>query len=115
MTDIPKQAENLFDALDERTIEWDPRFVTRFDDNDVIVIIIDGAMPFHAFPDFDDFFLVLKGECVMDIEGSDSVPMREGDVIAVPKGVKHRPRSEGPCHLMVIERSLDARSGPAPS
>ena len=67
-----------------------------------MVVKFQGEFPFHLHEDTDDFFLVLKGEIVMDLEDA-SHPVKAGEVFIVPKGVTHRPRAEQECEVLLIE------------
>ena len=53
-------------------------------------------------PDTDDFFLVLEGEMILDVEGT-SHTVRAGELYVVPKGRTHRPRAEQECKVLLIE------------
>ncbi len=93
---------NLAEKLSLFTSHWDPHVVADYNDNDVMVVRFQGEFPFHQHDDTDDFFLVLEGEMVLDLE-EDSHVVKEGEVIVVPKGVTHRPRAERECKVMLIE------------
>lgn len=76
--------------------------VADYNDNDVMVVKFQGEFPFHLHEDTDDFFLVLEGEMVMDIEDQ-SHPVKTGELFIVPKGITHRPRAEQECKVLLIE------------
>lgn len=67
-----------------------------------MVVKFQGEFPFHLHEDTDDFFLVLEGEMVMDIEDQ-SHPVKTGELFIVPKGITHRPRAEQECKVLLIE------------
>lgn len=94
---------NLAEKLGMFSSHWDPHVVADYNGNDVMVVKFQGEFPFHSHPDTDDFFLVLNGEMIMDIEGQDPVTVREGEVFIVPTGVVHRPRADHECQVMLIE------------
>ena len=87
----------LFDS------HWDPHVIADYNDNEVMVVKFAGEFPFHLHEDTDDFFLVLDGEMVMDLEGGESQPVKAGELFIVPKGVTHRPRAEAECKVLLIE------------
>lgn len=35
---------------------WTPKIVTRYNDNDIMVVKIQGEFPWHSHPETDDFF-----------------------------------------------------------
>ncbi len=90
---------------------WDPHVVAEYNDNDVMVVKFQGAFPFHLHETTDDFFLVLQGEMVMDIDGGESHSVKAGELLVVPKGVTHRPRAEQECHVLLIEPTGEPNTG----
>lgn len=102
---------NLAEKLALFSTHWDPKVVADYNDNDIMVVKFQGEFPFHAHADTDDFFLVLEGEMVMDIEGQDPKTVRAGEIYIVPKGVTHRPRAEKECKVLLIEPKGEPNSG----
>ena len=96
------QPINLAAKLAQVTRHWDPHVVAAYNNNDVMVVKFQGEFPFHLHDDTDDFFLVLDGEMVMDIEDQ-SHPVKAGEVFVVPKGITHRPRAAQECKVLLIE------------
>ena len=92
---------NLARKLNQFNSHWHPHVIADYNENDVMVVKFQGDFPFHIHEYTDDFFLVLAGEMVMDLE-SESHPVRAGEVFIVPKGVPHRPRAEAECHVLLI-------------
>ncbi|MGB3244214.1 MAG: cupin domain-containing protein [Sulfitobacter sp.] len=93
---------NLAKKLTQISTHWDPHVIADYNDNDIMVVKFQGEFPFHMHEDTDDFFLVLKGEMVMDLEGL-SHTVKAGEVFVVPKGITHRPRAEAECEVLLIE------------
>lgn len=93
---------NLAEKLAKFDSHWDPQVVADYNDNEVMVVKFAGEFPFHLHEDTDDFFLVLEGEMVMDLEGA-SHPVKAGELFVVPRGVTHRPRAEAECKVLLIE------------
>ncbi|MEP6771198.1 MAG: cupin domain-containing protein, partial [Polaromonas sp.] len=59
----------------------------------------------------DDFFLVLKGELHIDLDGQPTVVLKPGQLFVVPRGVCHRPRAVQESHLLLIEPTGTPNSG----
>jgi len=102
---------NLAEKLALFSSHWDPKVVADYNDNDVMVVKFQGEYPFHVHDTTDDFFLVLEGEMVMDIEGQQPEVVRAGEIYIVPKGVSHRPRAEKECKVLLIEPKGEPNSG----
>lgn len=93
---------NLAEKLAQFSSHWDPHVVADYNGNDVMVVKFIGKFPFHSHPDTDDFFLVLEGEMVIDLEGQ-SHTVKAGELFVVPTGVTHRPRAANECRVLLIE------------
>ncbi len=89
---------------------WSPRVAARYNGNDVMVVKLEGAFPWHSHPDTDDLFLVLAGE--IDIELRDGVVTSgAGEFFVVPAGVEHRPVARAEAHLLLIEPAGTPNTG----
>ncbi len=102
---------NLTEKLALFSSHWDPKIVADYNDNDVMVVKFQGEFPYHHHDTTDDFFLVLEGEMVMDIEGQQPEVVRAGEIYIVPKGVTHRPRADKECKVLLIEPKGEPNSG----
>lgn len=67
-----------------------------------MVVKARGEFVWHAHPDTDDFFLVLKGNLVIQLRDGE-VRLGPGDLYVVPRGVEHRPVAKEEVHLLLIE------------
>ena len=93
---------NLAEKLTQFGEHWSPKIVASYNDNDVMVVKIEGEFTWHSHPETDDFFLVLDGE--IDIEMRDrTVTLVAGELFVVPAGVEHRPVARSEAHLLLIE------------
>ncbi|CAN5899749.1 cupin domain-containing protein [soil metagenome] len=93
---------NLAEKLETFSEYWQPRVITSYNDNDVMVVKVKGEFIWHKHDDTDDFFLVMKGS--LDIELRDrTVTLNAGELFVVPKGVEHRPVAREEVHLLLIE------------
>lgn len=101
---------NLNEKLAQFSTHWDPHVIADYNDNEVMVVKFQGEFPFHLHEDTDDFFLVLEGDMVMDLEGS-SHAVAAGELFIVPKGVTHRPRAATECKVLLIEPKGEPNTG----
>ena len=102
----------LADKLALFSDHWSPKIVSQFNGHDVMVVKVKGAFVWHAHPDTDDFFLVLKGALTIQLRDGD-VHLGPGDLYVVPKGVEHRPVAEEETHLLLIEPHGTPNTGDA--
>ncbi len=103
---------NLAEKLSLFNTHWDPHVIADYNGNDVMVVKFQGEFPFHLHEDTDDFFLVLEGEMIMDLEDT-SHAVRTGELFVVPKGVTHRPRADAECKVLLIEPKGEPNTGDA--
>lgn len=87
---------HLDEALSKFSEHWSPKIVATFNSHDVMVVKAKGEFVWHAHPDTDDFFLVLKGQLTIQLRDGD-VQLGPGDLCVVPRGVEHRPVAEEKC------------------
>jgi mannose-6-phosphate isomerase-like protein (cupin superfamily) len=103
-------AIHLADKLAAFSEHWSPKIVTQFNGHDVMVVKLKGEFVWHAHPDTDDFFLVLKGRLTIQLRDS-VVALGPGDLYVVPKGVEHRPVADEEVHLLLIEPAGTPNTG----
>jgi len=96
------EAINLAERFARFAEHWSPRILARFNGHDVMVVKAKGEFVWHAHPETDDLFLVLKGRLVIQLRDGE-VRLGPGDLYVVPKGVEHRPVAEEEVHLLLIE------------
>ena len=105
-------AIDLHAKLEHFNDHWAPRTVAEYNGHDVMVVKVNGEYRWHAHPDTDDFFLVLKGRLHIDLPDG-SVTLGPGQMFIVPRGVQHRPWAEEETHMLLIEPTGTPNSGDA--
>jgi mannose-6-phosphate isomerase-like protein (cupin superfamily) len=105
------KAINIGEKLAAFSSHWDPHVVSDYNDNDIMVVKFKGEYPFHKHDTTDDFFYVLEGEMIMDLEGHPSQVVKAGELFVVPKGVVHRPRAAEEVKVLLIEPKGEPNSG----
>jgi mannose-6-phosphate isomerase-like protein (cupin superfamily) len=89
---------------------WQPRTVTQYNGNDVMVVKVQGEFTWHQHDDTDDFFLVLKGHLRIELRDR-NVELGPGELFVVPRGVEHRPVAAEEVHLLLIEPTGTPNTG----
>jgi mannose-6-phosphate isomerase-like protein (cupin superfamily) len=102
---------NLAAKLATFSDHWAPRIVARYNDNDIMVVRVEGEFSWHSHAESDDLFLVLDGE--LDIELRDrTVTLGPGDLYVVPREVEHRPVARrGEVKMLLIEPTGTPNTG----
>lgn len=82
---------------------WFNQTLTSVNDAVIRLGVIDGDFHWHKHDDQDEFFLVLDGELLVDIEGSDTMTLARHQACSVPKGVVHRTRATRRTTILMVE------------
>jgi mannose-6-phosphate isomerase-like protein (cupin superfamily) len=70
----------------------------------VRVAIIEGEYHWHKHDDDDEFFYVVEGELLIDLEGR-TVSLKPRQGFVVPKGVVHRTRAPQRTVILMVENA----------
>ena len=86
------------------TDRWYNQTLCQVNDSVVRLGVMQGEYHWHKHDDLDEFFFVLEGTFLIDLEGRtvESAP-RQGFV--VPRGVVHRTRAPERCVILMVEGS----------
>jgi mannose-6-phosphate isomerase-like protein (cupin superfamily) len=101
---------NLEAKLATFSEHWQPRVVSQYNGNDIMVVKVQGEFLWHQHDDTDDFFLVLKGHLRIELRDR-NVELGPGELFVVPKGVEHRPVAAEEVHLLLIEPTGTPNTG----
>src|SRR6266508_3867266 len=101
---------NLTEKLARFDEHWSPKIVAELNDAYVKVVKLEGEFVWHHHDDEDELFLVVSGRLRMQFRDGD-VELEPGELIVVPKGVKHCPLAEGETHVALIEPKTVLNTG----
>ena len=103
---------NVADKLSSFSQQWHPRRIATVDNMQVIVAKISGEFVWHKHDDEDELFFVQKG--TLEMQFRDRIEtVREGELIVVPNGVEHCPRTRDgeEVHLLLFEQLSTKHTG----
>lgn len=104
--DAPPEVISLPKKLQAVQGTWRPHRIARFDGHQLLLAKVEGEFVWHEHRDHDEVFLPLEGTLVVDFEGDYSRRVCVGEVLVVPRGVRHRPRAEeGVVSILLIDPS----------
>lgn len=84
---------------------WFNETLTSVNQSVIRLGVIDGDFHWHKHDDEDEFFLVLDGELLIDVEGSETITLRRHQGCSVPKGIVHRTRAPQRTTILMVEAS----------
>jgi len=82
---------------------WFNQTLTSVNDSVVRLGVIEGDFHWHKHDAEDEFFLVLDGRLLIDIENADTVTLERHQAYTVPRGVVHRTRAPQRTAILMVE------------
>jgi mannose-6-phosphate isomerase-like protein (cupin superfamily) len=84
---------------------WYNQTLCQVNDAVVRLAVIQGEFHMHKHDRQDEFFYVVEGEVVIEVEGRAPTPLKPRQGITIPKGIMHRPIAERRSVLLLVERA----------
>ncbi|NNE70722.1 MAG: cupin domain-containing protein [Rhodothermales bacterium] len=110
----PAEVVNLGHKFDLFQDLWSPRIVAELNGQHVKLAKVKGTFVWHAHPDADELFLVVKGQLEIELRDR-TVSLAEGELFVVPRGVEHRPVAREEAHILLLEPAGTLNTGDADS
>lgn len=99
----PLQLIDIQSLVDKCTDKWFNQTLCKINDSVVRLGILEGEYHWHKHEKEDEFFFTLDGELIIDIEGKDSVQLKQHQGFVVPKGVVHKTRAPKKTIVLMME------------
>jgi quercetin dioxygenase-like cupin family protein len=93
------------------TDPWKPTIVAEVGGFLMKVVKLQGTFPWHVHDSEDELFYCIQGEFRIEQEWAPDVLLREGDVVTIPAGRRHRPAAERPALAILFERAETSQYG----
>lgn len=97
LIDIPSVVNGFKDA-------WSNQTLCRVDDSVVRLAAIQGEFHWHKHDAEDEFFYVIDGKLLIDLEGR-TIELLPKQGFVVPKGIVHRTRAPEKTVILMVERA----------
>ncbi len=98
----PLEVIDVRKFADEVTDEWFNQTLCEVNESVVRIGVVKGEYHWHQHNDLDEFFYVVEGKFIIDLEGK-SVELTPRQGFVVPKGVQHRPRAPERTVILMVE------------
>ncbi|HET6541626.1 MAG TPA: cupin domain-containing protein [Chryseolinea sp.] len=101
--DIPQMVK-------ECTDKWFNQTLTQVNESVVRLGIVEGEYHWHKHDNDDEFFFVLEGQLLIDLEGQ-TIELNPNQGVTISKGVMHRPRAPKRTVMLMVETSAIQPTG----
>ena len=103
---------NLNEKFKKFNQYWHPYILGELNDNHIKIARLKGEFVWHQHTDEDELFIVIQGTLLIDFPDRTET-VSPGEIIIVPKGVEHRPRTKGDeeVQIMLVEPKSTRHTG----
>lgn len=84
--------------------KWFNQTLTKVNDSVVRIGIVEGEYHWHKHDKDDEFFFVLEGQLLIDLEDR-TIELNPNQGVTITKGVMHRPRAPKKTVMLMVETS----------
>jgi len=103
VVDVPEIVRGCTDA-------WFNQTLTKVNDGVVRIGIVQGEYHWHKHDHDDEFFFVLEGQLLIDLEDR-TIELNPQQGVTISKGVMHRPRAPRKTVMLMVETSAIQPTG----
>jgi len=90
--------------------KWFNQTLTKVNDSVVRIGIVQGEYHWHKHDNDDEFFFVLEGQLLIDLEDK-TIELNPNQGVTISKGVMHRPRALQKTVMLMVETSAIQPTG----
>ena len=101
---------NFKQKLNKFKDQWSPKVIAEMNNYQFKLVKVKNDFIWHQHDDTDEVFIVIEGKISIEFE-DETVEINEGEMIVVPKGVKHKPFAEEEAKIMLIEPTGTVNTG----
>ncbi|HVV07561.1 MAG TPA: cupin domain-containing protein [Puia sp.] len=94
----------------ECTDKWFNQTLTKVNDSVVRIGIVEGEYHWHKHDNDDEFFYVLQGQLLVDLEDK-TIELNPNEGLTIPKGIMHRTRAPKKTVMLMVETSAIRPTG----
>jgi len=98
----PLEVVDVQKLVDSVTDRWYNQTLCMVNDSVVRLGVMQGEYHWHKHDDLDEFFYVVEGEFLIDLEDR-TVALQPRQGVVVPKGVVHRTRAPEKTVILMVE------------
>jgi mannose-6-phosphate isomerase-like protein (cupin superfamily) len=101
----PLEPIDVGGLADACTDQWYNQTLCQVDKSVVRLGVVHGEYHWHKHDNEDEFFYVVSGQLLIDLEKDRCIDLTPGKAVVIPKGVMHRPRAPERTVILMVERA----------
>jgi mannose-6-phosphate isomerase-like protein (cupin superfamily) len=101
---------DIASIVDATKVQWSNRTLSQVNDSVVRLGIVEGEFHWHKHDNDDEFFFVLDGQLLIDLEDR-TIELNPNQGVTISKGVMHRPRAPKKTVMLMVETSAIQPTG----
>jgi mannose-6-phosphate isomerase-like protein (cupin superfamily) len=100
----PLESIDVAGLVEACTDRWYNQTLCKVDESVVRLGVVQGEYHWHKHDNEDEFFYVVSGQLLIDLEDR-TIDLMPGEAVVIPKGVMHRPRAPERTVILMVERA----------
>jgi mannose-6-phosphate isomerase-like protein (cupin superfamily) len=104
------QTIDINQMVAECSDKWFNQTLTQVNESVVRLGIVEGEYHWHKHHNDDEFFFVLSGQLLIDLEG-ETIELNPNQGVTITKGVMHRPRAPKKTVMLMMETKAIVPTG----
>ena len=101
---------NIAEKLNQVNGLWNPHIVGELNGQQIKLTKANGEFVWHKHDNEDEMFLIIKGNFKMELRDK-TIEVKPGEFIIIPRGVEHRPVTDGEAHVLLFEPAGTLNTG----
>lgn len=106
------QVVSLAEKIEKLKVRNEYRIIAQMNDYQFKIIRMDREFIWHSHAETDETFLVLDGTLEIALRDRTLI-LKADEMVVIPKGIEHKPKSIGECRIMLIEPGGTLNTGDA--
>src|SRR5512147_606843 len=90
--------------------KWFNQTLTKVNDSVIRIGIVEGEYHWHKHENDDEFFFVLEGQLLIDLQDR-TIALNPNQGVTISKGILHRPRAPQKTVMLMVETSAIQPTG----
>ncbi len=103
---------SLTEKFGKLNVQNEIRIIAQMNNYQLKIVRLNRENIWHAHEDTDETFFIIDGELEIALRDK-MLKLKANDMVVIPKGVEHRPKSIGECKIMLIEPAGTLNTGNA--